>query len=54
MISTGDLKRGISFEMDGELFRLLEFNHFKMGRGSAQVRIKLRSLRTGSIIERTV
>jgi elongation factor P len=54
MISTGDLKRGISMELDGELYRLLEFNHIKMGRGSAQVRMKLRNLRTGSIIEKTV
>src|SRR6185312_4944546 len=54
MISTGDLKRGISIELDGELFRLLEFNHIKMGRGSAQVRMKLRNLRSGSTTERTV
>jgi elongation factor P len=54
MISTGDLKRGISIDMDGELYKLLEFNHIKMGRGSAQVRMKLRNLRTGATIERTV
>jgi elongation factor P len=54
MISTGDLKRGISMELDGELYRLLEFNHIKMGRGSAQVRMKLRNLRSGAIIEKTV
>lgn len=54
MVSTGDLKRGISIDMDGELFKLIEFNHIKMGRGSAQVRLKLRNLRTGATIERTV
>jgi elongation factor P len=54
MVSTGDLKRGISIELDGELYRLMEFNHIKMGRGSAQVRMKLRNLRTGSITEKTV
>ncbi len=54
MISTGDLKRGVSFEIDGELYRLMEFNHIKMGRGSAQVRMKLRNLRTGAITEKTV
>ena len=54
MISTGDLKRGVSFEIDGDLYRLLEFNHIKMGRGSAQVRMKLRNLRTGAITEKTV
>ncbi|MDB5057715.1 MAG: translation elongation factor [Chloroflexi bacterium] len=54
MISTGDLKRGISVELDGELYRVMEFNHIKMGRGSAQVRLRLRNLRTGSITEKTV
>lgn len=54
MISTGDFKRGVCIELDGDLFRLLEFNHIKMGRGSAQVRLKLRNLRTGSTIEKTV
>jgi len=54
VISTGDLKRGISFEIDGDLFRVLDFNHIKMGRGSAQVRMKLRNLRTGAITEKTV
>lgn len=54
MISTGDLKRGICVELDGELYRLLEFNHIKMGRGSAQVRMKLRNLRSGSTTEKTV
>src|SRR6266852_3631032 len=54
MVSTGDLKRGISIELDGELYRLMEFNHIKMGRGSAQVRMKLRNLRSGAITEKTV
>jgi len=53
MISTGDLKKGISIEMDGQLFTIVEWQHIKMGRGGAIVRIKLRNLRTGSIIERT-
>jgi elongation factor P len=54
VISTGEIKKGVSIELDGELYRILEFNHIKMGRGSAQVRLKLRNLRSGSIIERTV
>lgn len=53
MISTGDLKKGISIEMDGQLFTIVEWQHIKMGRGGAIVRIKLRNLRTGAIIERT-
>lgn len=53
MITTGDLKKGVSIEMDGNLFTIVEWQHIKMGRGGAIVRIKLRNLRTGSTIERT-
>ncbi len=53
MISTGDLKKGVSIEMDGNLFTIVDWSHIKMGRGGAIVRIKLRNLRSGSIIERT-
>jgi elongation factor P len=54
MIDTGDLRRGITIEMDGILYQVVEFNHLKMGRGSAQVRMKLKDVRGGHIIERTV
>lgn len=54
MISTGELKKGVSIELDGALFRVMEVNHIKMGRGSAQIRMKLRNLRSGSNIEKTV
>ncbi len=54
MIDTGDLRRGITIEIDGVLYQVLEFNHLKMGRGSAQVRMKLRDVRAGHIIDRTV
>lgn len=54
MIDTGDLRRGITIEMDGVLYQVVEFNHLKMGRGSAQVRMKLKDVRAGHIIERTV
>lgn len=53
MISTGDLKRGMAIELDGALWNILEYQHIKIGRGSAQVRLKLRNVRTGSIVERT-
>lgn len=53
MISTGDLKRGMTIELDGELWTILEYHHIKIGRGSAQVRIKMRSVKTGSTVERT-
>ncbi|HJP40120.1 MAG TPA: elongation factor P [Dehalococcoidia bacterium] len=54
MISTGDLKKGVTIELDGKLYQVLEYNHIKMGRGSAQVRIKLRDVRAGTTIEHTV
>lgn len=53
MISTGDLKRGMTLDMDGGLWTILEFHHIKMGRGSAQVRLKVRNMRTGTTVERT-
>lgn len=54
MITTGELKKGVSIELDNALYRIMEFNHIKMGRGSAQIRLKLRNLRTGAIVEKTV
>ncbi len=54
MISTGDLKRGVIIEMDRQLFSVMEYQHQKIGRGSAQVRMRLRNIRTGSISDTTV
>jgi len=54
MIDTGDLRRGITIEVDGVLYQVLEFSHLKLGRGSAQVRMKLKDVRAGHTIERTV
>ena len=53
MIDTGDLKKGITIELEGELYQILDWQHIKMGRGSAQVRLKLRNIRAGHTIERT-
>ncbi|HZP56730.1 MAG TPA: elongation factor P [Dehalococcoidia bacterium] len=53
MISTGDMKRGATIELDGRVYQVMEFHHIKMGRGSAQMRMKLRDVRRGDIIERT-
>ena len=53
MISTGDLKKGISLEIEGQLLQIVDWQHIKMGRGGAIVRIKFRNLRTGANIERT-
>lgn len=54
MINTGELKKGFVIELDDELWQVVEYNHLKLGRGSAQVRMKLRNVRTGSNVERTV
>ncbi len=54
MISTGEIRRGITIEMDGILYQIVEFQHIKMGRGSAQVRMKLRNVRRGDLVEKTV
>ena len=53
MISTGELRKGLAIELDGELWQVLDYHHIKMGRGSAQVRIKLRNVKRGQTIERT-
>jgi len=53
MISTSELKKGITIELDGVLYQILDWQHIKMGRGSAQVRLKLRDIRAGHTIERT-
>ena len=53
MISTSDLKKGITIELEGGLYQILDWQHIKVGRGSAQVRLKLRDIRGGHTIERT-
>jgi elongation factor P len=53
MISTGELKKGIAIELDGDLWQILDYHHIKMGRGSAQVRITLRNIKRGQTIERS-
>ena len=54
MIDTGDLRKGLTFELDGRLVKVIEFSHNKQGRGSAQVRMTLRDLRSGAITQHTV
>jgi len=54
VVSTGEIKRGMTIELDGQLYQILEFQHIKLGRGSAQVRMKLRNVRRGDTIEKTV
>ena len=53
MISTGEVKKGVIIELDGQLMKVLDWSHIKMARGSAQVRMKLLNVRKGDIVERT-
>ena len=53
MITVGELRRGVGIELDGKIFSIVEYQHIKMGRGGAQVRLKLRDLRSGAIFDRT-
>jgi len=53
MISTGELRKGVVIELDNDLWQILDYHHIKMGRGSAQVRIKLRNVKRGGIVERS-
>ena len=53
MISTSDLKKGLTIEFEGQLCNILDWQHVKIGRGGAIVRMKLRNLRTGATVDRT-
>jgi elongation factor P len=53
MISTSDLKRGVMIELDGAIVQVMGYEHQKIGRGSAQVRMKVKNVRTGAIFETT-
>lgn len=53
MISTGDLKKGLTIELDKVIYQIIDWQHIKIGRGSAQVRLKLRDIIGGHTIERT-
>ncbi|CAG1011585.1 MAG: elongation factor P [Anaerolinea sp.] len=53
MIDVNDLRKGVTFTLDGNLYRVLEYAHNKPGRGNATIRTTLRDLRTGATIQRT-
>ena len=53
MISTGELRKGVAIELDGELWQILDYHHIKMGRGSAQIKITLRNIKRGQTVERS-
>ncbi|KGE17983.1 elongation factor P [Paenibacillus wynnii] len=53
MISVNDFKTGLTVEVDGDIFTVLDFQHVKPGKGAAFVRSKLKNLRNGNTVERT-
>lgn len=53
MISSNDFRTGVTIELDGSVWRVIEFLHVKPGKGSAFVRTKLKNAQTGSVVERT-
>ncbi|MFV0402180.1 MAG: elongation factor P [Oscillospiraceae bacterium] len=53
MISAGDFRNGVTFEMDGNVYQIVEFQHVKPGKGAAFVRTKVRNVITGGMIEKT-
>ena len=53
MISAGEFKKGVTFEMDGSVFMIVEFQHVKPGKGAAFVRTKIRNVLTGAVVEKT-
>ncbi|MEN8172767.1 MAG: elongation factor P [Chloroflexota bacterium] len=53
MIDVNALRKGVTFELDNNLFKVLEYTHHKPGRGKATIRIKARNLRTGATIDKT-
>ncbi len=53
MITAGDFRNGVTFEMDGQVVSIIEFQHVKPGKGAAFVRTKIRNVITGSVVEKT-
>jgi elongation factor P len=53
MIDVNDLRKGVTFEQDGTLYKVLDYHHNKPGRGNATIRIKAANLRTGANLEKT-
>ncbi len=53
MVSTNDFRTGLTIELDGDVYQVVEFQHVKPGKGAAFVRSKLRNLRTGAVVDKT-
>ena len=53
MVSAGDFRNGVTFEMDGNVLQVVEFQHVKPGKGAAFVRTKVKNVITGSVVEKS-
>ena len=53
MVTAGDFRNGVTFEMDGNVYSIIEFQHVKPGKGAAFVRTKIKNVMTGSVLEKT-
>jgi len=53
MVSAGDFKKGVTFEMDGNIFTIIEFQHVKPGKGAAFVRTKIKNVISGAVVDKT-
>ena len=53
MVTAGDFRNGVTFEMDGKVYQIIEFQHVKPGKGAAFVRTKIRNVIEGSVVEKT-
>ena len=53
MITAGDFRNGVTFDMDGNVFQIIEFQHVKPGKGAAFVRTKIRNVISGAVVEKT-
>jgi elongation factor P len=53
MIEVNNLRKGVTFELDGELYKVIDYHHIKVARGGATIRVKVRDLRSGATIEKT-
>ena len=53
MVSAGDFRNGVTFEMDGDVYQIIEFQHVKPGKGAAFVRTKLKNIKSGGVVEKS-
>src|SRR3970282_2663391 len=53
MIDVNDLRKGVTFELDSNLYKVLDYTHNKPARGNATIRIKARDLRSGAVVDKT-